>query len=105
MKMKNEKNQVVQFEKTYFLSCSFLAVPLALHRRKMKKNKVLQFEKTYFLSCSCLAAPLALHRRKMKKKKTSFAIRKNVFSFQLFFGCSFGFAFQRRFVELERALL
>jgi hypothetical protein len=75
MKMKNEKNQVVQFEKTYFLSCSFLAVPLALHRRKMKK------------------------------KKTSFAIRKNVFSFQLFFGCSFGFAFQRRFVELERALL
>ncbi len=39
------------------------------------------------------------------KKKASFAIRKTVFFFLLFFGCSFGFAFQRWFVELERALL
>jgi hypothetical protein len=28
---------------------------------KMKKKKVLQFEKNYFLYCSFLAAPLALH--------------------------------------------
>jgi hypothetical protein len=84
MKMKNEKNQVVQFEKTYFLSCSFFAVPLALHRRKMKKNKVLQFEKTYFLSCSCLAALLALHRRKMKKKNKFCNSKKCIFFPALF---------------------
>jgi hypothetical protein len=29
------------------------------------------------------------------KKKTSFAIRKNVFSFLLLFGCSFGFAYKK----------
>jgi hypothetical protein len=28
---KNEKKSVLQFEKTYFLYCSFLAGPLALH--------------------------------------------------------------------------
>jgi len=34
---------------------------------------------------------------KMKKneKKTHFVIQKNVFSLLLFFGCSFGFPFQR----------
>jgi hypothetical protein len=38
-------------------------------------------------------------------KKSSFAIRKNVFSLLLFFGWSFGFPFQRGFVELEKAIL
>jgi hypothetical protein len=28
---KNEKKSVFQFEKIYFLNCSFLAAPLALH--------------------------------------------------------------------------
>jgi hypothetical protein len=28
---KNEKNHILQFKKTYFLHCSFLAGPLALH--------------------------------------------------------------------------
>jgi len=40
-----------------------------------------------------------------KKKKKSFEIWKNIFSLQLFFGLSFGFAFPRWFVELEKALL
>jgi hypothetical protein len=43
--------------------------------------------------------------KKNEKKKPHFAIWKNVFSFLLFFGCSFGFAFQRWFVKLEKALL
>jgi len=43
---------------------------------------------------------------KMKKMKIMcFAIRKNVFCLLLFFGCSFGFAFQRWFVELEKGHL
>jgi hypothetical protein len=42
--------------------------------------------------------------KKMKKKKRV-VIRKNVFSLLLIFGCSFGFAFQRQFLELEKALL
>jgi hypothetical protein len=28
---KNERKSVLQFEKIYFLNCSFLAAPLALH--------------------------------------------------------------------------
>ncbi len=40
-----------------------------------------------------------------KKKKMHFIIWKNVFSLLLFFGCSFGFAFQRWFVELGKGLL
>jgi hypothetical protein len=28
---KNEKKRVLQFENIYFLNCSFLAAPLALH--------------------------------------------------------------------------
>jgi hypothetical protein len=28
---KNEKNLLLQFEKTYFLYCSFVAAPLAFH--------------------------------------------------------------------------
>jgi hypothetical protein len=28
---KNEKKHILQFEKMYFLYCSFLAAPLALH--------------------------------------------------------------------------
>jgi hypothetical protein len=38
-------------------------------------------------------------------KKTRFAIQKNIFPLFYFFGCSFGFAFQRWFVKLEKALL
>jgi hypothetical protein len=30
---------------------------------KMKKKHILQFEKTYFLYCSFWAAPLALHSK------------------------------------------
>jgi len=40
-----------------------------------------------------------------KLKKKQFAIWKNLFSLLLFFGWSFGFAFPRCFVELEKALL
>ncbi len=40
-----------------------------------------------------------------KWKKTCFVIQKNIFSLLLVFGCSFGFAFPRWFVELENALL
>jgi hypothetical protein len=31
IKMKQKKKHVLQFEKTYFLYCSFLTAPLALH--------------------------------------------------------------------------
>jgi hypothetical protein len=34
-------------------------------------------------------------KMKENEKKTRFVIRENIFSLQLFFGCSFGFAFQR----------
>ncbi len=37
------------------------------------------------------------------KKKTVLQFKKNVFSLLLFLGWSFGFAFQRWFVELEKA--
>jgi hypothetical protein len=43
--------------------------------------------------------------RGVKMKKKCFAIRKNVFSLLLFLDCSFGFAFPRRFVELEEGVL
>jgi len=33
--------------------------------------------------------------RKKNEKKLCFVILKNIFSLPLFFGCSFGFAFQR----------
>jgi hypothetical protein len=44
---------------------------------------------------------------KMKKieKKTHFAICKNVFPLQLFFGQTLGFAFQIWFIQLEKVLL
>jgi hypothetical protein len=42
---------------------------------------------------------------KKNEKKMCFAIRKNAFSLLLIFGWSFGFAFQRWFVELEKAFL
>jgi hypothetical protein len=43
---------------------------------------------------------------KMKKMKNMhFAIWKNIFSLLPFSGCSFGFAFQRWFVKLEKELL
>jgi hypothetical protein len=42
---------------------------------------------------------------KKKEKKKCFEIQKNVFSLQLFLSWSLGFAFQRRFVELEVVLL
>jgi len=44
-------------------------------------------------------------KRKKNEKKRCFVILKNIFYFPLFFGCSFGFAFQRLFIELEKALL
>jgi len=47
-------------------------------------------------------------RRRQKEekwKKPCFVLFKNVFSLLLFFGCSLGFAFQRWFIELEKALL
>ncbi len=43
-------------------------------------------------------------RNEEKWEKTHFAIQKRIF-FIAFFGWSFGFAFQRWFVELEKALL
>jgi hypothetical protein len=42
---------------------------------------------------------------KKNEEKTHFAIRKNVFSLLLFFGHSFGFAFPRWFVKLEKVFL
>jgi hypothetical protein len=42
---------------------------------------------------------------KEKKKKSVVQFEKNVCSLKLFFGWSFGFTFQRSFVELEKALL
>jgi hypothetical protein len=44
---------------------------------------------------------------KMKKNEKNLILQfeKNIFSLLLFFGCSFGFAFQRWFVELEKVLL
>jgi len=44
---------------------------------------------------------------KMKKneKKNAFYNLKNIYFLLLFFGWSFGFAFQRWFVQLEKVLL
>jgi len=39
------------------------------------------------------------------EKKPRFAIRKKHFFFTALFGWSFGFAFQRSFVELEKVFL
>jgi hypothetical protein len=41
---------------------------------------------------------------KKNEKKKCAVIWKNILFLLLFFGCSFGFAFQRWFVELEKAL-
>jgi hypothetical protein len=42
--------------------------------------------------------------KKKEKRKTFSNFKKHIF-FTDFFGWSFSFAFQRRFVELEKALL
>jgi hypothetical protein len=42
-------------------------------------------------------------KRGQNERKTCFAIRKNIYFLQLFFfGWSLGFAFQKRFVKLEK---
>jgi hypothetical protein len=84
--------------------------------KKIEKRCDLQFEKTYFFYCSFLAGSLALCFKddfyNLKKRiffdalfqlvlrlcvlKIFFTIRKNVFSLLLFFGWLFGFVFQRR---------
>jgi hypothetical protein len=43
--------------------------------------------------------------RRVKMKKNAFCNWKNIFSLQLYFCWSLGFAFQRWFVKLEKALL
>ncbi len=46
-----------------------------------------------------------LNKRGQNEEKNILQFEKNIFSLVLFFGCSFGFAFQRWFVKLEKALL
>jgi len=58
----------------------------------MKNKKVMKFESKR-------------GQNEKKRIRTHFVIRKNVFSLLLFVGRSFGFAFQKCFVELENALL